>query len=199
MKVRTPFTNAFANAFSSVQAWRTTSFVFAALFAFVTIQLVRLADHQNALLIPQGLALSQKPVMVNLGEPYSPDYISKVAEGDAHFLLDWTPDNVEEQYGVFASRLTPELYSKKSPALRAEAAQDKTEGLSQSFYRTRSQVKDNEVTLNGILVRNLAGKEIFRGPATYIFDYDSADNGLLQVSGVSQPDAHAPVGNKTAN
>ena len=187
MKLKTPFTNVFANAFSSVQAWRTTTFVLAGVLMFGSVQFVHLANQQNVLLVPQGLALGNKAVMVNLGEPFSPDYVGKVAEADAHYLLDWIPENVEQQYAVFASRLTPDAYKTKQPALMAEARDNKTNGYSQSFYRTRTAVKGGDVTLSGVLVRNVAGKEVFRGPATYIFHYAGAGNGLLQVDGVSQP------------
>jgi hypothetical protein len=198
MKLKTPFTNVFSNAFASVQAWRTTTFVLSGLLAFGSVQFVRLANEQNVLLVPQGLALGSKAVMVNLGEPFSPDYVAKVAEMDAHFLLDWSPENVEQQYGVFASRLTPDMYAKKAPALLDEAKQNRADGVSQSFYRSRESISGHTVTLYGVLVRNQGGKEVFRGPATYLFDYSNAGNGLLNVAGVSQPaDPHA-ADNKTA-
>jgi hypothetical protein len=175
-----------------VQAWRTTTFVLCGVLMFGAVQFVRLANSQNVLLVPQGLALGSKAVMVNLGEPFSPDYVAKVAEMDAHFLLDWSPENVEEQYGVFASRLSPDAYAKKAPALLDEAKQNKADGISQSFYRTRESISGATVTLYGVLVRNAGGKEVFRGPATYLFDYTNAGNGLLNVAGVSQPaDPHA--------
>lgn len=190
--LKTPFTNVFSNAFASVQAWRTSTFVLAGVLMFGSVQFVRLANNQNVLLVPQGLALGSKAVMVNLGEPFSPDYVAKVAEMDAHFLLDWSPENVEEQYGVFASRLSPDIYAKKAPALLDEAKQNKADGVSQSFYRTRESISAHTVTLYGVLVRSAGGKEVFRGPATYLLEYTNAGNGLLNVAGVSQPaDPHA--------
>jgi len=187
MKLKTPFTNVFANAFSTVQAWRTVALVLAVAFLYSVAQLVSLAKHQNVLLVPPGLAASKKAVMVNLGDPFSPDYVSGVAEGDAHFLLDWTPENVEQQYGVFASRLSPDAYAAKQPALMAEAKQNKQDGVTQSFHRTRTSVKGGTVTLSGILVRNAGGKEVFRGPAAYFFEYTNSGSGVLEVASVSQP------------
>jgi len=93
---------------------------------------------------------------------------------------------------VFASRLTPDMYGKKAPALLDEAKQNKADGISQSFYRTRESISGHTVTLYGVLVRSAGGKEVFRGPATYLFAYSNAGNGLLNVAGVSQPaDPHA--------
>lgn len=185
--MKTPFTDVFVNAFSSIKAWRTATFVLSAVLAYGTFQYTYLATHQSIVLVPQGLALNKTKVKVDLGEPYSPDYISRVAEQDAHFLLDWTPENVEQQYGLFVGRLTPSIHDQQNESLMAEAAQHKQEGMTQSFYRSRTGVKGSTVTLSGTLVRAIGGREVFRGAATYMFDYSSDGTNGVQVSGVTQP------------
>lgn len=185
--MKTPYTDLLANAFNSVQAWRTTCFVLLGVLLFGSVEFVRLASQQTVILVPQGLAQVKNPITLNLGEPFSPDYITRVAEGDAHFLLDWTPDNVEQQYELFAGRLVPAQFAAKHPELIGEANRHREEGESQSFYVIRRSVQGGKVTLSGTLVRSQGGREIFRGPATYIFDYVNAGNSLLQVASVSQP------------
>jgi len=187
MKIKTPYTDVLANAFKSVQAWRTLSFVLIGILLFGSVEFVRLANERTVLLIPQGMSQVKQPVTLNLGEPFSPDYLTNVAKGDAHFLLDWTPENIETQYALFVGRLTPELYKLKNEELLAESKRNREEGLTQSFYVIRNAVQGPVVTLSGTLVRSSGGREVYRGPATYIFNYTSVGNGMLQLSGVSQP------------
>lgn len=175
------------NAFKSVQAWRSLALVLLGVFLFETCALIWLASQRTVLLIPQGLANSKSQIELNLGEPYSPDYLTSVAKGDAYSLLNWTPDNIDSQYGAFIARLTPELQAAQRTSLLADVKRHREDELTQSFYVTRSFVKGSEVTLHGVLVRSAAGREVYRGNAVYAFDYVNAGNGLLQVKAVSQP------------
>lgn len=175
------------NAFKSVQAWRSLALVLLGVFLFETGALIWLASQRTVILIPQGLANSKSAIELNLGEPYSPDYLTSVAKGDAYSLLNWTPDSIDGQYGAFIARLTPELQTAQRTTLLADAKRHREDELTQSFYVTRSFVKGTEVTLHGVLVRSAAGREVYRGNAAYTFDYVNAGNGLLQVKAVSQP------------
>lgn len=175
------------NAFRSVQAWRTLALVLISVLIFETCALVWLANTRSVILIPQGLANSRSQVELNLGEPYSPDYLSNVAKGDAYSLLNWTPTNIDSQYGAFIARLTPELQAAQRTTLLADVKRHSEDELTQSFYVTRTYVKDASVTLHGVLVRSSAGKEVYRGNAVYTFEYVNAGNGLLLVKAVSQP------------
>lgn len=175
------------NAFKSVQAWRSLALVLLGVFLFETCALIWIASQRTVLLIPQGLANSKSQIELNLGEPYSPDYLTSVAKGDAYSLLNWTPDSIDSQYGAFIARLTPELQTAQRTSLLADVKRHREDELTQSFYVTRSFVKGSEVTLHGVLVRSAAGREVYRGNAVYAFDYVNAGNGLLQVKAVSQP------------
>jgi len=187
MKLKSSYPDVIVNAFKSVQAWKSLSMVLIGILIFETITLLWLASHQTALLIPQHLPRDKGAIKVDLGSPFSPDYLTGVAKGDAYPLLNWTPDNIDAQYGMFMSRLTPALYDVQREVLLAEVKAHSTEGLTQSFYVTRSYVAGNEVTLRGILVRSTGGREVYRGPAAYTFAYADAGNGVLQVAGVRQP------------
>ncbi|KWA83878.1 hypothetical protein WL29_21160 [Burkholderia ubonensis] len=154
---------------------------------FETITLGWVASHQTALLIPQHLPHDKGAIKVDLGSPFSPDYLTAVAKGDAYSLLNWTPDSIDQQYGMFMSRLTPALYDAQREVLLAESKSHRDEGLTQSFYVTRSFVSGNEVTLRGILVRATGGREVYRGPAAYTLTYSDSGGGVLLVSGVRQP------------
>lgn len=175
------------NAFKSVQAWRSLALVLLGVLIVESGALMWLASQRTVLLIPQGLANGKSQVELNLGEPYSPDYLTSVAKGDAYSLLNWTPDSIDSQYGAFIARLTPELQNAQRTSLLADVKRHREDELTQSFYVTRSFVKNTEVTLHGILVRSAGGREVYRGNAIYTFDYINAGNGLLQVKAVSQP------------
>lgn len=187
MKMKSSYPDVIVNAFKSVQAWKSLSMVLIGILIFETIALLWLASHQTALLIPQHLPRDKGAIKVDLGSPYSPDYVTAVAKGDAYSLLNWTPDSIEQQYGMFMSRLTPALYDAQRQVLLNESKMHREEGLTQSFYVTRSFVADNEVTLHGILVRATGGREIFRGSAVYTLTYTDTGGGVLYVSGVRQP------------
>jgi TraE protein len=177
------------NAFQSVQAWKMLSTIaLALLFASVCANIWQ-ANTRTVVLMPQHLATTAKgPIALNLGEPFSPDYLSSIAKGDAYPLLNWTPENIDTQYGTFIARLSPALHDAQKEVLIQEAKKHFEDGLTQSFYVTRTFVKGSEVTLHGILVRTSGGKEVFRGKTAFAFDYMNAGGGLLQVNGVRQPD-----------
>lgn len=187
MKMKSSYPDVIVNAFKSVQAWKSLSMVLIGILIFETITLLWLASHQTALLIPQHLPRDKGAIKVDLGNPFSPDYLTGIAKGDAYPLLNWTPGNIDEQYGAFMARLSPALYDAQREVLLAELKEHKDEGLTQSFYVTRTFVADNEVTLRGILVRSAGGREVFRGPAAYTLAYVDVGGGVLVVSGVRQP------------
>lgn len=185
--IKTPYPDIILNAFKSVQAWKSLSMVLIGVLLFETIALAWMASSRTVLLIPQGLSNAKAPVELSLGEPFSPDYLTQVAKGDLFALLNWTPENIDSQYGLFVSRLSPAMHNAQREILLGEAKQHKEEGLTQSFHVTRNFVKGASVTLHGVLVRHVGGKEIFRGPAVYQVTYANAGNGLLLVAGVAQP------------
>lgn len=175
------------NAFKSVQAWKSLSMVLIGILIFETIAVIWLATHQTALLIPQHMAHEKGVIKVDLGSPFNPDYLTSIAKGDVYPLLNWTPGNIDEQYGAFLGRLTPALYDAQKEVLLGEAKEHKDDALTQSFYITRTFVSGNEVTLRGILVRATGGREVFRGPAAYLLTYADAGGGMPVISGVRQP------------
>jgi len=187
MKLRYP--DFVSNAFKSVQAWKTLSLVLVGILIFETIVVMRLAGQRNVLLIPQHLINQQTEVELNLGAPFSPDYLTAVAKGDAYALLNWTPENIEQQYGLFLTRMTPALRDVQHEDLLVESKRHKADGITQSFYVTESYVSGSSVSLYGVLVRSMAGKEVFRGSAAYEFDYAATESGLLEIFSVRQPDA----------
>jgi hypothetical protein len=198
--MKSSYPDVIVNAFKSVQAWKSLSMVLIGILIFETITLLWLASHQTALLIPQHLPRDKGAIQVDLGSPFSPDYLTSVAKGDAYPLLNWTPDSIDGQYGLFMARLSPALYDAQREVLLAEMKEHKDEGLTQSFYVTRSYVSGNEVTLRGILVRSAGGREIFRGPAAYTLTYSDSGGGVLVVSGVRQPtDSEATATEAAAN
>lgn len=175
------------NAFQSVQAWKSLALLLMGMLLMAITAIIYQANNQKVLLIPQNLAATAKgPFTLNLGDPFSPDYLTSIAKGDVYPLLNWTGENIDIQYGAFLSRLSPAVHAAQKEILLTEAKKLVEDGVSQSFYITRSYVKGSEVSLHGILVRTVAGKEVFRGKAVYALDYIDA-NGQLLVNGVRQP------------
>lgn len=187
LKPKSFYPDVIVNAFKSVQAWKTVSLVILGAFIVQTIFVIYLAQHQTVLLIPQHLPRDKGAIKVDLGSPYSPDYMTGVAKGDIFALLSWTPQNIDTQYGMFLARLAPALYDAQREKLLSEKKSHMDEGLTQSFYVTRTFVAGTEVTLHGILVRSTGGKETFRGPASYTISYVDSGGGVLLVAGVRQP------------
>lgn len=186
MKVKTPYSDVIINAFKSIQAWKSLAMVLMGILVFETFALGWLASQRTVLLIPQNLG-AKSAITLNLGEPFSPDYLTSVAQGDIYFLLNWTPDNIEKQYSKFLTRLTPELYTVQKESLMAEAEQHREEDLTQSYHVTRSFVRGATVELSGVLVRSVGGREVFRGPASYEINYVDGGSSMLLVAGVTQP------------
>lgn len=175
------------NAFQSVQAWKSLALLLMGMLICAVSLILYMANNQKVLLIPQNLGATAKaPFTLNLGDPFSPDYLTSIAKGDIYPLLNWTGDNIDTQYGAFLKRLSPAVHSAQKEQLINEMNKHLEDGVSQSFYITRSYVKGSEVTFHGIMVRMVAGKEVFRGPAVYALDYIDA-SGQLMVNGVRQP------------
>lgn len=187
MKTNSSYPDVVLNAFKSVQAWKSLSLVLIGVLIFETVALGWLAGQRSVILMPQNLPNNKTAIELNLGEPFSPDYLTSVAKGDAYSLLNWTPDSIDTQYAMFLARLTPSLNSIQKSSLVEESKTHREEGLTQSFYVTKSFVKGATVSLDGILVRAAGGREVFRGPASYEFSYTNAGNGMLLVAGVAQP------------
>lgn len=191
MKTNSSYPDVVLNAFKSVQAWKSLSLVLIGVLIFETVALGWLAGQRSVILMPQNLSSNKTAIELNLGEPFSPDYLTSVAKGDAYSLLNWTPESIDTQYAMFLARLTPSLNSIQKASLVEESKTHRAEGLTQSFYVTKSLVKGATVSLDGILVRAAGGREIFRGPAAYDFSYTNAGNGMLLVAGVGQPGSKA--------
>lgn len=187
--IKTSYPDVIVNAFKSVQAWKSLSLVLLGALFFETLMLGWVAGQRTVILVPQHLASAKAPITLNIGQPFNPDYMTGVAKGDISYLLDWTPDNIELQYSLFLGRLSANVYVAQKEVLLNESRLHREEGVTQSFYVTRSTISGQTATLHGVLVRAVGGREVFRGPATYALTYINAGNGLLQLAGVSQPQA----------
>lgn len=187
MKTPSTYPDFLANLFQSAKAWRSVALIMIGVFIAQSMMMIHMASQRTVVLIPQGLPASKAGISINLGEPFTPEYITALAKGDAYALLSWTPETIEAQYSLFLSRLTPAQYDTKKGDLLAEAKAHKEEGLTQSFYSSRTFVNGGEVTLHGILVRSMGGKEVFRGPAAYSIAYSADGSGMLNITSVRQP------------
>lgn len=174
------------NAFKSVQAWKSLSLLLMGVLAMETAVLLWVANQRTVLLVPQ-MAQMKEPVKLNIGAPFTPAYLTEIARGDAFTLLSWTPENIEQQYSAFLARMSPALHAVQKESLLQEAKAHKADGLTQSFHPVRQLVSGAQVTLTGTLIRAVAGREVYRGPATYIFSYENGGGGYLQIAAVSQP------------
>lgn len=187
MKTTSTYPDMLANLFQSVKAWRTVALALIVVLLMQGVMMINLANQRSVILVPQGLPGGKEGVTLQLSDPFTPEYLTALAKGDAYSLLSWTPENIEDQYGIFLGRLSPALYTERQQGLLTESKAHKDERLTQSFYTSRTFVSGQSVTLHGILVRSMGGKEVFRGQAAYTFSYVKGGNGALVLAGVHQP------------
>lgn len=184
-----------ANAFGELKAWRTATFIFAALCAFLGFSLVKQAANAPTYLVPYELATTAKKP----GEPlnkglaikvqpgsFSADYLQLVATADLNLVLNWTPKTIEAQYGRFFSRMTPELYKTQNIQLMEEMQKFASGSTTQSFYPGSVRLHEQTLALevSGVLVRWVGEKEVFRQNVTYTISYKES-GGMLYVDNLA--------------
>jgi hypothetical protein len=185
-----PYLDVVANAFSTVQAWRTTTFFLGALAAFLAYQLVHQSQNTPVILVPYDLAANGTNMkVVTNGEirGTSVEYMANVAMADLGLILNFTPDNVITQYRRFLNRVTESLYGQQSAMLLAQADDLKLKGVTQSFYTSDVRVKADGATVEveGTQIRYIAGKEMLRSTQTYIISY-KVYKGYMHVADLRQ-------------
>lgn len=185
--MQTKYPDMLANAFASVKAWRTATFMLGGVCAFLAASLAYQSLQAPAYLVPYEFASTDKPIKVQPGGDHvNPDYLATVALGDLSLITTFHPDNVRVQFSRFLNRATPALFAEQEMRLTAEAKEYAEQKVSQTFYGNMTQVskKGDRVEIKGWLVRNAGNKEILRREVTYTMAYKES-RGMLFVDGVS--------------
>ncbi|MDO8416294.1 MAG: TraE/TraK family type IV conjugative transfer system protein [Agitococcus sp.] len=179
-----------ANAFSTVQAWRSAAFLLGALAAFLAYELVHQSQNTPVVLVPYDLAANGTNMkVVTNGEirGTSVEYLANIAMADLGLILNFTPDNVITQHRRFLNRVTEDLYGQQSAAMLAQADDLKKKGVTQSFYTSDVRVKadGSSVEVEGTQIRYTGGKEMLRSTLTYIISY-KVYKGYMHVADLRQ-------------
>lgn len=176
-----------ANAFSSVKAWRTATFLLGGICAFLAASLAYTSLQAPAYLVPYEFATTTGKVKVAPGAAnVNPDYLASIALGDLALITTFHPENVRVQFQRFLNRTTPALFAEQEMRLTAEAKEYADQKVSQTFYSNTTQVsrKGDRVEISGWLVRSAGNKEVLRSQVTYQLTYKES-RGMLYVDGVS--------------
>lgn len=179
-----------ANAFKTTQAWRSAAFVLGAIAVALAFALISATRNTPVVLVPYSLASNTGKMTVTTSgglRGTSVDYVANVALGDLSLILDFTPDNVQEQYERFLNRVTESLYGSQKDALMAQATDNKGKGITQAFYPSSVRVTPDgtKAYVAGVQIRWVAGREIQRVKLTYVITYQSY-KGYLHVADLRQ-------------
>ena len=175
-----------ANAFKEVRAWKSACLALGAVCCVLGFGLIYEERNAPMILVPYDLATASGNLKINpngkAGE-VSPDYLATIALADLATVLDWTPETVEMQTQRFLNRLTPSLYGDQNVDLMAKAGEFKSNSTTESFYPsgTRVDASQNQVIVDGTLVRWEGEKQALNKKLTYRISYDTY-KGYLHVS-----------------
>lgn len=165
-----------ANAFSAAKAWRTATFVLAAVVAFLAYSLVSQQRNTPVVLVPFELATSGRNMQVTTSGELrgtSSEYMANMGLSDLGLILNFTPDNVISQHMRFLNRLTEQLYGQQRENLLAQADDYRRRSMTQSFYPRDVKVSTDstKVSITGTQIRWIGGKESARSTVTYELTY----------------------------
>lgn len=194
MSSKKTYTDSIANAFQTVRAWQTATFVVGAVALSLAAGLVYMSQNAPTVLVPFDFAANnaRMKVMTN-GEirGTSNEYLVNTALSDIALVTNFTPDTIVTQYERFLNRTTESLYATQYATLRAEAKQLRSDATTQAFFpneRTRVLGKGDRVEVSGTLIRWIADREIVRQPMTYVITY-SVFRGYFHVADVRTAEA----------
>lgn len=180
-------------AFSEAKAWRAATFIVGAVALVLAFQLVNQARKRPVLLVPYHSASDMGKVEVTTSGELrgtSSEYIANLAIADLSLILVFTPDNAVTMTKRFLNRVTEDLYRQEESRLLAQAADNKSRGVTQSYFPTKVSVStDRErAEVTGKLVTSIGGKETQSVTITYVLTYD-ASPGYPHVSSITQKNA----------
>jgi hypothetical protein len=186
---KSTYTDSIANAFQTVRAWQTATFVVGAVALSLAAGLVYMSQNAPTVLVPHDFAANNARVKVTTNGEIrgtSNEYLVNTALSDLALVTNFTPDTVVTQYERFLNRTTESLFANQNATLRAEAKKLRTDATTQAFFpneRTRVLADGTRVEVSGTLIRWIADREIVRQPMTYVVTY-SVFRGFFHVSDV---------------
>jgi type IV conjugative transfer system protein TraE len=185
-----PYLDVVANAFKTAQAWRTATFVVGAVAIALAFALVSSTRNTPVVLVPESLATSSDRMTVTTNgeiKGTSNEYVANVAMGDLSLILNFTPENVVTQHKRFLNRVTDDLYVQQKEKLLAQAAQLKSDNITQSFFPSEVRVtpEGNSAVIEGTQIRYVGGKEMQRVSLTYVISY-KVYKGYMHVADLHQ-------------
>ncbi len=177
------YTDLVLNLANSVKAWKLVTYLLAGLAVCALYGMAWLSTHQTVVLIPQGVATAPGKTVVQTTAGFTDSYLGYLAQADVALALDWTPDDVTQQYTRFLDRTTPEFYASQQVSMLAKAVDHAKAAEVQSFYPMKTKlVGKNVVAVQGTLVRWVGDKQVFHQPVVYTVTYVTGPGGLPYVS-----------------
>lgn len=191
-----------ANAFKTVNAWRSATIAVSVVAAILCYGFVQNARNTPVVLVTHDMATTQGRLTVTTNGEIrgtSNEYLANIALADLGLVLNFTPDNVITQHKRFLNRVTESLYMASGNELLAQAEQLKKDGIVQSFHPDEVKVSQDgtKVYVSGTQIRYRGLGELQRVNLEYIVSYKRYKN-FLHVSDLSQrQDLEAEKAQKT--
>lgn len=165
------YLNALRNQWLIARAWMFTTMLFAAFSVYLLISLGRAVADMPTRLVPYDFEVMNGPVKVSTTGRTSDEYLAKIATSDLKSYTDWTPRTVQNQYGMFANRMTPALYAKIGTDLSVRAEEIADSERSQTFFISHIEAAEDEVRISGTL-RAWHGRELLESEQKiYVLGY----------------------------
>ncbi|WP_018234310.1 TraE/TraK family type IV conjugative transfer system protein [Thioalkalivibrio thiocyanodenitrificans] len=168
------FIDSLVNTSREKNAWVFAAVVLGAVLVVQSFFLMWSSFNTTTTLVPYDFAVSQGPVEISRASTPDESYLTYIALADVGLLLNYSPENVEQQYGRFLNRASPDLYAARNVELLRESRELRRNDVSQSFRPTRTSViNKNVVRVVGTLMRWEAEKLIFSERVSYRIEYRS--------------------------
>jgi hypothetical protein len=185
------YPEAIVKAFREGRAWKFSTMGFAGLSTILVLSLAYLAAHETVVLVPYAVATAKGHVKVSPASNGAVNgaYLSYVAEADIGLILNWTPQDIKEQYQRFLNRLTPELFTQEQSRLLAAANLNKKRDMSEAFYVQQISYVGDTVHLSGVLDQWQGNTLLSANAVTYDLTYHISE-GMPYVANISIVKTH---------
>lgn len=167
-----------------ITQWRTAALVLAAIAVLLAFAALRLSADRQTVIVPWQVVYAHRKIAVGDRPAADVPYLRMLAQADLDSLLDWQPDTVDAQIGIFLARLAPQAYAQYNLDLRAKAKRYRQGNVSEVFYaKDLTFVPPNRIRATGTLLRWAGQTRTLQTDATYTLTYRPTSSGY-QIAGV---------------
>lgn len=146
------YLNALKNQMVASRAWMFSTVFFAFTTLYLVGQVASMANNVPVRLVPYEFDARSGPVEIKEDAEYEDtEYLTTIALSDLQNYTDWTPNTVVKQYGRFANRMTPALWSAMGATLMIDADTLEAGERSQTLYVDNVRIRGRTVQVAGKL------------------------------------------------